>query len=63
MMMAECSAAFERLPCLKGADILRNILYAGVWNRYNKIRKERQNTKAGSGRNEHASDGGAHHAS
>jgi len=70
MMMAECSAAFERLPCLKGADILRNILYAGVWNRYNKIQKERKRDMKEKGlpkengiSEENVSDGGAHHAS
>lgn len=36
MMMAECSAAFEKLPCLLDAEILRNILYAGVWTKYEK---------------------------
>lgn len=30
--------AFEQLPCLDYIDILRNILYAGVWNRYDYIR-------------------------
>jgi len=29
--------AFEQLPCLDYIDILRNILYAGVWNRYDSI--------------------------
>ncbi|MEG0720517.1 MAG: DUF5685 family protein, partial [Lachnospiraceae bacterium] len=33
MMMAECSSEFEKLPCLQDADILRNILYMGVWGR------------------------------
>ncbi len=42
MMMAECSVAFEKLPCLIDADILRNILYAGVWTRYHKIQKKRE---------------------
>lgn len=42
MMVAECSAEFEKLPCLEDADILRNILYAGVWNRYRKM-KEKEN--------------------
>lgn len=41
MMIADCTAAFERLPCLEDADLLRNILYAGVWNRYYMIQKER----------------------
>ena len=31
MMMAECSREFEILPIVENADILRNILYAGVW--------------------------------
>lgn len=37
MMMGECSAEFEKLPCLLDVDILRNILYDGVWNRYRRI--------------------------
>lgn len=34
MMMAECSKQFEYLPILDNANILRNILYAGVWTKY-----------------------------
>ena len=34
MMMAECSDSFEMLPAVDNADILRNILYSGVWNSY-----------------------------
>ena len=41
MMIAECSAEFEKLPCLLDVDILRNILYVGVWNRYNKIQMKK----------------------
>ena len=41
MMIAECSAQFEKLPCLLDVDILRNILYDGVWNRYHKIQKKK----------------------
>lgn len=41
MMMAECSVAFEKLPILEYADILRNILYSGVWCRYEMVRSER----------------------
>lgn len=33
-MMAECAKSFERLPILMHADIIRNILYSGVWSRY-----------------------------
>ena len=34
MMMAECTKAFELLPIVQSADILRNILYSGVWTRF-----------------------------
>ena len=40
MMIADCCAEFERLPCLLDVDILRNILYDGVWNHYKKIQKK-----------------------
>lgn len=39
MMMAECTESFEKLPCVVNVDILRNILYVGVWNQYDKKRK------------------------
>lgn len=39
MMIAECSSAFEQLPCLQEAEILRNILYSGVWVKYRKLVK------------------------
>ena len=45
MMIAESTAEFERLPCLLDVDILRNILYDGVWNRYNKIQMKKQERK------------------
>lgn len=37
MMIAECSREFEKLPILTHAEILRNILYSGVWTRYEAI--------------------------
>ena len=46
MMIAEASRAFEQLPILKNAEILRNILYSGVWCRYEMIREKRRQ-KAG----------------
>lgn len=42
MMMSETSRTFELLPVLRDAEILRNILYAGVWTRYARIRCERK---------------------
>ncbi len=34
MMMAECCKCFETLPILNHIEILRNILYSGVWSKY-----------------------------
>ncbi|MBQ7920271.1 MAG: hypothetical protein IJ324_10080 [Lachnospiraceae bacterium] len=41
MMMAECCREFEKLPIIDHADILRNILYSGVWCKYEAIREKR----------------------
>ncbi len=40
--MAAAGEAFQKLPCLEYVDILGNILYAGVWNRYDDIQTEKQ---------------------
>lgn len=45
MMIAECSVEFEKLPCIVDVDILRNILYDGVWNRYHKIQLKKREGK------------------
>lgn len=42
MMAAECAREFERLPILMNADILRNILYSGIWIRYEIINTKRR---------------------
>lgn len=41
MMIAECSREFEKLPILTHAEILRNILYSGVWCRFETVTKKR----------------------
>lgn len=41
MMMAECSRRFERLPIVDNTEILRNILYSGVWCRYEMVHQSR----------------------
>lgn len=33
-MLSEAAKTFERLPILLYADIIRNVLYSGVWNKY-----------------------------
>ena len=45
MMMAECSKAFERLPIVENTEILRNILYSGVWSRYDQVKQKRKEQK------------------
>ena len=35
LLLARCAKSFERLPCVEDADLLRNILYSGVWLKYN----------------------------
>lgn len=39
MMMAECTKTFEQLPIIENVELLRNILYAGVWVKYEEVRK------------------------
>lgn len=34
MMMADCTKEFERLPIVDNAELIRNILYAGVWTKF-----------------------------
>lgn len=41
-MMSECAKSFERLPILLHADILRNILYSGVWSKYEYLQLRRK---------------------
>lgn len=36
MMMADCTKEFERLPIVENAELIRNILYAGVWTKFNR---------------------------
>lgn len=40
--MSAAGAAFQKLPCLEYEDILGNILYAGVWNRFDDIQTEKE---------------------
>lgn len=46
MMMAECCRAFEKLPIIENVEILRNILYSGVWCRYEMVRRKRKEKDA-----------------
>lgn len=41
MLMAQCCKEFEQLPILENVEILRNILYSGVWCRYETVHEKR----------------------
>lgn len=45
MMIAEACRAFERLPIIKNVEILRNIMYSGVWCRYYQIKEKSNRVK------------------
>lgn len=47
--IGECARIFERLPVLKNASLIRNILYSGVWTRYD-LKKLKEEKKAGRNR-------------
>ena len=41
LMIGEATDAFERLPLVENVEILRNILYSGVWVRYGKAKADK----------------------
>lgn len=45
MMMSECAREFEKLPIIWESDILRNIIYSGVWERYQDINNRKETKK------------------
>lgn len=45
MMLAEACKAFERLPLDDHVSILRNILYSGIWLRYELTKQKRKDGK------------------
>ena len=42
MMAAGAAEYFERLPLVENVEILRNILYAGIWGKFEKIKAKRE---------------------
>lgn len=45
MIMAGCCKEFEKLPVIENVEILRNILYSGIWYRYEAVRQRRDGKK------------------
>ncbi|MBQ2776313.1 MAG: hypothetical protein IJF50_02345 [Peptococcaceae bacterium] len=42
MMLAPAAESFERLPLVQDIDLLRNTLYAGVWQEYHRMMQKRK---------------------
>ncbi|MBQ6506957.1 MAG: hypothetical protein IJI08_06475, partial [Clostridia bacterium] len=42
MMIGEATEYFEMLPLEKDLDLLRNVLYSGVWQRYHLLKQRRE---------------------
>ncbi len=49
LMMTDVAAAFEKLPILENVELLRNIIYAGVWTKYDVIRLKKAEEKKKNG--------------
>ena len=45
LQIAEAAQEFEKLPVLNDADLLRNILYSGVWTKFQQIMTRREKGK------------------
>lgn len=50
-MMADCVRIFERLPIVEEVQLLRNILYSGVWIRFQAAKEKRIKVKKQEGEN------------
>ena len=45
MSLADCTYEFEQLPIVQDADLIRNILYSGVWAKYNQMHAKKDTDK------------------
>ena len=45
MMVADSTSAFEDLPIVQDVDLLRNVLYSGIWSRYMQIIRKQTEVK------------------
>lgn len=46
VLIGDCTGKFEKLPLVQDVDIMRNVLYSGVWARYAQ-KKQKQEEKRG----------------
>lgn len=45
MMISQSSFYFEKLPIIENVDILKNIIYSGIWTKFEMIKKKRMEEK------------------
>lgn len=51
MLIGRCTQAFEVLPLVKDVEILRSVLYSGVWAKYVSVQqKARRSLPSGGGK-------------
>ena len=46
MVLGDASQAFETLPLLQDVHLLRNVLYSGIWTKYNLSTQKKEQVKA-----------------
>ena len=49
MLLSDCLVAFDRLPLVQDASILKNILCVGLWTQFDRKYKGKKETADGSG--------------
>lgn len=47
MMVADCTQEFEQLPIIRDADLIRNVLYSGIWSKYAQLQKKKEAASKG----------------
>lgn len=47
MLIADCTAQFERMPLVQDVEILRSVLYSGVWTRYAAMKQREEKKEKG----------------
>lgn len=47
MMVADSTREFEQLPIVQDVDLLRNVLYSGIWSKYTRIKQKKEEGRKG----------------
>ncbi|MDO5702575.1 MAG: DUF5685 family protein [Lachnospiraceae bacterium] len=55
ILMGDASREFEKLPIIEDAEILRNIMYSGVWKKYRTLKEKKAEEEKEEGKDDHRS--------